>query len=50
MENGGVELRRRDGKETIVVPVENAVEAVREHLDTLWRELREGVVEVPFGA
>jgi prolyl-tRNA synthetase len=48
MENGGVELRRRDGKETVVVPVEEAAEAVKERLNTLWRELREGVVEVPF--
>jgi prolyl-tRNA synthetase len=48
MQNGGVELRRRDGEEKVVVPVEDAAEAVQERLETLWQELSERVVEVPF--
>lgn len=50
MQNGGVELRRRDGKETVIVPVEEAAEAVKDRLAQLREELDRGVVEMPFGA
>ena len=50
IQNGGVELRRRDGKETVVVPVEEAAGAVKDHLVQLWNELEQGIVKVPFDA
>ena len=48
MQNGGFELRRRDGKETLVVAPEEAAKAVGEILTRLRGELSERVVEVPF--
>ena len=48
MQNGGFELRRRDGKETVVVPLEEAAPAISERLRDLWKESSETVVEMPF--
>ena len=48
MQNGGFELRRRDGKETLVVAPEEATEAIGERLARLREELHERVVEMPF--
>ena len=50
VQNGGAELRRRDGKETVVVPIEEAAEAVKDRLAQLRDELGQGVVKMPFDA
>jgi prolyl-tRNA synthetase len=43
LRQGGVELKRRDVKETEVFPLEEAVGRVRAEIDALWEELRSQV-------
>ena len=45
---GGVELKRRDSKETTIAPVEDAVSRVSAELSALQAALDERVVPVPF--
>jgi prolyl-tRNA synthetase len=41
LERGGVELKRRDAAETVIVPVEDAVERVQEEIAAMYREIGE---------
>ena len=50
LENGGVEIKDRRSGESSVVAVKEVVDTVREKISALEQEIRESVVEVPFGA
>ena len=41
LERGGVELKRRDAEETVIVPVEDAVGRVQEEIAEMYREIGE---------
>jgi prolyl-tRNA synthetase len=41
LERGGVELKRRDAAEMVIVPVEDAVERVQEEIAAMYREIGE---------
>jgi prolyl-tRNA synthetase len=41
LERGGVELKRRDSTETVIVPVEDAVRRVQEEIAAMYREVGE---------
>lgn len=40
LENGGVELKRRDASEAYIVPLDSAVSRIQELIAQLWTELR----------
>ncbi|MFN3653077.1 MAG: proline--tRNA ligase [Armatimonadota bacterium] len=48
LKNGGVELKRRDSKEGRIVPLEEALAAVREEIARLYAEEAEKVVSPPY--
>jgi prolyl-tRNA synthetase len=50
LENGGVEIKDRRTGDSSIVPVEAAVDAVRQRISELEQEIRARTVEVPFSA
>jgi prolyl-tRNA synthetase len=48
IQQGGVELKRRDSDETMILPFEGLLPGVSEALDALVAEISERVVEVPY--
>jgi prolyl-tRNA synthetase len=48
IEQGGVELKRRDRSEKVIVAVEEIVDCVRAELAALWEALNAGVVNVEY--
>ncbi|MEA2642082.1 MAG: prolyl-tRNA synthetase [Chloroflexota bacterium] len=48
LQNGGVELKRRDQADLVIVPVEGVVAAVRAQLSTLRAEAAAHVRDVPY--
>jgi len=48
LKKGGVELKRRDRKESTLVPTDELVAAVQAEIAALEAEIRSRVVEVPF--
>ena len=48
LKDGGVEVKRRDQKEREIVPVEKTVAKVQELIATLYAEIEEGIVPMPF--
>jgi prolyl-tRNA synthetase len=48
LQQGGVELKRRDQAERRTVPLEQTISVVQTELDALWAELNSRVVPVPY--
>jgi prolyl-tRNA synthetase len=48
MKNGGVEMKRRTGKESTIVPLDKVIDTVKTEIAALKKEIAANVVEVPF--
>lgn len=48
LEQGGVEMKRRDSSEKSIVPLEEVVYRVQAELDALWEALNDGVVNASY--
>jgi prolyl-tRNA synthetase len=48
LKKGGAEIKRRTGTESVMAPLDQAVEKVRLEMRELEAEIAAGVVKVPF--
>lgn len=48
LKKGGIELKRRSGKEITIVPLDKIVETVKSEITALEKEIADKVVEIPF--
>jgi prolyl-tRNA synthetase len=48
LKKGGVELKRRSGKEITIIPMDKIVETVKSEITALKKEIADKVIEIPF--
>src|SRR5207248_2678779 len=48
LQNGGIELKRRDGSEARIVPVDGVVEAIRAELAAMQEQMDARVEDIPY--
>jgi len=48
MKNGGIELKRRTQKDPAIVPLDKAIQTIKEEIAALEKEITDKVVEIPY--
>jgi len=48
LKKGGVELKLRKDKEPVIIPLNEAINAIKKEIDKLFKEIKDKVVAMPF--